>query len=490
VTATEPVGTAAERGIVVGLLFVGTVVAMVSSLGAPLIPVIAETDHVDISTAQWALTATMLVGAVATPLLGRLADGPRQRAVLLAALGVVCAGCVLSALPAGFEWLLTGRALQGCGVGLGALAMGVARDLLSGEQARKALAGLAITTVGGVGLGYPVTGLLADHWGVHAPFWAGAAFSAAAWLTAFRVVRDNPDRARTPVDVIGALLLAAGLVALLMGLSRGERWGWSSATTVTCFGGAAVLGAAWVRHSLHRRDPLVDLRLLGHATVLCAHVISLTAGCGMYLLLSLITRFVQTPESHGYGFGASVVTSGLILVPFSIASVLANRILTLATKHAIGARVMPFGAMVYVGAMIFLALDRSRMWEMFAVMGIAGLGAGCTFAAIPSLIVGAVPPSQTASSMALNQVLRIIGFAIGSALSATVLDAYTAPGAQLPRESGYVTGSLVGAAIWATAAGICLFLGRAPRPAAEPVARSADVELLATPGDAPLRSQL
>jgi predicted MFS family arabinose efflux permease len=483
------IGTSArrsDRSVVAGLLFVATVVAVVSSLGAPLIPVIADTDHVDISTAQWALTATMLVGAVATPMLGRLADGVRRRAVVLAALGVVCVGCVLAALPAGFAWLLTGRALQGCGVGLGALAMGVARDALDGEQARKALAGLAITTVGGVGLGYPVTGLLADHWGVHAPFWAGAGFSALAWLAAFFVVLDNPARVRTPVDILGATLLAGALVALLMGLSRGDRWGWTSGPTALCFVGAAVLGVIWVRHSMRITHPLVDLHLLGRSTVLCAHVVSLAAGCGMYLLLSLITRLVETPEAEGYGFSATVVTAGLILVPFSVTSVLANRILILAAKRIGGARVMSVGALVYAGAMVYLAVERSQLWEMFAVMGIAGLGAGGTFAAIPALIVGAVPAEQTASSMALNQVLRIIGFAVGSALSATVLDAYTPGEAALPRETGYVTGSLIGAAIWIAAAGICLLLDRGESGRPNGLAESAAADPLVPPGDAPL----
>ena len=468
-----------------GLLFIATVVAMVSSLGAPLIPVIAETDGVQISTAQWALTATMLVGAVATPLLGRLADGPRRRASLLAALGVVFVGCLLAALPAGFAWLLTGRALQGFGVGLGALAMGVARDALSGERARRALAGLAITTVGGVGLGYPLTGLLADHWGLHAPFWAGVGFSAAAWLAAYFVVVDNPHRPRIPVDVIGAVLMAGGLVALLMAVSRGERWGWTSSTTTGCFAAALVLGGSWVRDQLRRQHPLVDLRLLAHRGVVAAHVTSLFAGCGMYLLLSLITRFVQTPTGHGYGFGASVVMSGLILVPFSIASVVANRLLGALGRGARSTDVMAIGALVYVGALIFLATSRSSLWEMFAVMAVAGLGAGGTFAAMPALIVAAVPAEQTASSMALNQVLRLIGFAIGSALSATVLDAYTAPGGNLPREGGYVTGSYVGAGIWLAAAVLCLVLGRSGgrnRDGRTSLHDSADVELLAEAG--------
>jgi predicted MFS family arabinose efflux permease len=476
--------TAPGRFITPGLIFIATVVALVSSLGAPLIPTIAHVDDVSVSTAQWSLTVTMLVGAVATPVLGRLADGPRRRAVLLVALAIVCFGCVLAALPLGFACLVAGRALQGCGVGLGALAIGVARDALSGEHAKRTMAGLAITTVAGVGLGYPVTGLLADHWGVHGAFWAGALFSAIALGVTFVVVRDNPERVQPPVDVRGAVILAGMLVAVLLAVSRGERWGWGSARTLGCLAVAAVLAAAWTRLELRRDHPLVELRLLGNHAVLAAHVTSLIAGCGMYLLLSLITRFVQTPSAAGYGFGASIVVSGLILVPFSATSVLANRVLRLLSRRVGAAQVMPIGALVYVGALLFLASSRTQLWEMFAVMGIAGLGAGCTFAAMPALIVSAVPPDETASSMALNQVLRVIGFAVGSALSATVLDAYTPLGADLPRGTGYTTGALIAAGIWLAAAVICLALGRsgARRAAEKPVGNSAEAELLAEAG--------
>ncbi|HKC30004.1 MAG TPA: MFS transporter, partial [Jatrophihabitans sp.] len=324
-------------------------------------------------------------------------------------------------------------------------------------------------TVGGVGLGYPMTGLLADRWGVHAPFWAGVAFTTAAWLAALLVVTDNPTRPRTPVDLLGAGVLAVALVCLLVAASQGERWGWQSNSTIELFVAGAVVTAFWVRHELRRRHPLVDLRLLGHRGVLAAHATSMFAGCGMYLLLSLITRFVQTPTAEGYGFGASVVMSGLILVPFSITSVLSNRLLNVISRRIGSAYVMPLGAVIYVGSLILFASARTHLWEMFAVMAIAGLGAGCTFAAIPSLIVRAVPADETASSMALNQVLRIIGFAVGSALSATVLDAYTPAGIDLPREAGYVTGSLIGAGIWLGAAVICLLVGSGRRVDLDPL---------------------
>ena len=140
------------------LIFIGLVVAVIGSLGAPLVPTVARASQVSLASAQWSLTITLLVGAVTTPILGRLGDGPHRRTSLLAAIGAVVAGCVLAALPLGFAALLAGRALQGVGLGLVPLAIAVARDALPADRARSAIALLSVTTVAGIGLGYPLPG--------------------------------------------------------------------------------------------------------------------------------------------------------------------------------------------------------------------------------------------------------------------------------------------------------------------------------------------
>ena len=145
------------------LVLSGSLMAVVSSLGAPLIPTLAQADGVSLSTGEWILTITLLTGALATPVMGRLADGPGQRAVILVALVALVAvvvGCVVSAVSSGFTVLLIGRALQGVGLGLLPVAMATARRNLPPEQARRTIATLSVTTAIGAGLGYPVTGLI------------------------------------------------------------------------------------------------------------------------------------------------------------------------------------------------------------------------------------------------------------------------------------------------------------------------------------------
>ena len=176
-------------------MFMGMVVAVVSSLGAPLIPSIAVDYNVSVGGAQWSLTIALLVGAVTAPILGRLGDGPQRRNVMLGTLGLVMLGSILAALPLSYAWLLVGRGMQGVGLGLMPLAMTLARDHLPAARSRGTVAILSITASAGVGLGYPLTGLFADTWGFHAPFWFGAAISGLALILAAAVLPSSrpPD---------------------------------------------------------------------------------------------------------------------------------------------------------------------------------------------------------------------------------------------------------------------------------------------------------
>lgn len=143
---------ATPRLLVPSVLLTALVVAAVGSLGAPLITSVGTTFHVSLAAAQWTLTITLLSGAVASPLLGRLGAGPRRRETILLTLAVTVAGSVLTVLPLPFAWLLIGRAAQGVGLGLTALMMGVARDHLPGSRATEVIAHISVASTVGIGM--------------------------------------------------------------------------------------------------------------------------------------------------------------------------------------------------------------------------------------------------------------------------------------------------------------------------------------------------
>lgn len=440
------------------LIAIGLVTAVISSLGAQLIPTVARVYDVSPSSAQWSLTVALLSGSVATPALGRLGDGPRRQQIILLCLAVSFIGGLITAVSANFTELLVGRTLQGASFGLVPLVISVAREHLPANLARSTIAVLSVITVSGIGIGYPITGLITDRLGIHAAFWFGAGTSACVLLLAWVAIPERSSAPARPFDLLGVVALGGSLAALLIGLSQGEHWGWRSRPIVGLLGASAVIAALWVVHELRTRHPLIELRLLRDRSVLTADVATVLAGIGIYLLMSLVIRFVQTPPSAGYGFGTSVVVAGLVLVPFSFCSVLANRTAPLLRRRVSAVRTITLGALVFIAATGLLVLRRDELWQPFVSMGLAGAAVGLTFSAALGLIVGVVPPEETGSATSFNQVLRSIGYSIGSTLSAVVLDAYTERGQELPSNAGYGRALIVGVGVWVLAALLSLLL--------------------------------
>ncbi|MEU2350617.1 MFS transporter [Modestobacter sp. NPDC049651] len=467
-TPTRTAPPAAPPGLVPVLLYLGSLVAVISSLGAPLVPAIAETNDVSITSAQWSLTVTLVVGAVATPVIGRLGDGRHRRAVVLTVLVVVLLGSVLAALPFGLGWLVLGRGLQGLGLGLAPLGIATARTVLHGEQARSTAAALSVVVAAGVGLGYPLTGLIAELGGVHAAFWFGAAATAVALVAAVLVYPAAGEVAARPLDVPGAVLLGAGLATGLLALGEGETWGWGSGRVLGLVAVAVVALAAWVWWQLRTPAPLVDLRLARGRAAVTAHVGALLVGLANYLMLASVPQLAQTPESTGYGFGSSIVVAGLALLPFSLASFLSSRLVRPLDRARGPQAVLLAGALVLAAGDALMALWRDQLWMLFLDTAVAGLGVGAVFAALPGVITGAVPASETGSAMSLNQVFRYIGFALGSALTGTLLEAATPAGEQYATNGGYQAIGFVacGAALVFAVVAALLPPRRRPAPAA------------------------
>jgi MFS family permease len=444
------VGTDDWRGkaLVPVLVFVGLLVAIVSSLGSPLIPTIASNYGVSLGSAQWSLTITLLVGAVSAPVVGRLGDGPRRLPVLLVSLSILVLGSVLAALPVKvFAALLVGRGMQGLGLALLPLAMSVARDHLEPARARSTVATLSVTTVVGVGLGYPVTGVIAEHFDFHAGFWMASILGLIAIALSALVVPTSAHRRWQAFDLPGALMLMLGLGGLLFGVSESGDWGWGSPRLLGLSIASVAVIVGWIWHELRTTAPLVDLRLMKNRTVLTANVTGVIAGVGMYMLMSMTIRYVQTPKSLPYGLGASVVVGGFVLLPLSVFSFVASKVATYLGRRLAPIRILPLGVLAFSLSLVIFILARSQLWEIFVVMGIAGIGIGCSFAVMPRMIVMSTPPSETASGLALNQVLRTVGYSVGSALAGTILTANTVAPAEFPTNHGYTVGAIVAIAL-------------------------------------------
>jgi predicted MFS family arabinose efflux permease len=470
-------GPPPRRGLVAALVYCGLCTSVVGSLGALLIPTISEQQNVSRGTAQWVLTAALLVGAVATPVLGALSDRPTRRTVLLCTLGLVLLGSVLAATAQSFPQLVIGRAMQGLTYGVIPMATATARAHLGPDRVRSAVAALSVTTVTGAGLSFPLTGLIVQVSNYRVAFWFAVGFTALALGAVLLTVpgRDPSAAGRSArLDWPGAALLAGGLASLLLAVSQGDEWGWSSPGVVGLFASAAVLFLLWTWHELRTARPLVQLRTLANRDVALANVSALGLGAMLFAGSSAVSQLAQTPRSTGYGFGLGLLLAGLALMPSSIGSQVSNRFVQVLARRIPIQRMLPVGPALICLDMTFLTFFHDQLWQVYSGMFVQGLAIGASFVVMPTMILAAVPPEQTGSAVALNQVLRTLGGSIGSATVGALLAAATLRGELLPAEHGY-TLAFAGTAVGCVLLALVLLLAPALHARRDAATRTAPV---------------
>jgi MFS family permease len=376
-----------------------------------------------------------------------------------------------------FSLLILARGLQGLGLGLLPVTMAVARRHLSTQRAGRTIATLSVTAAVGVGLGYPITGVLAEVSSYHAAFWFSGAVVAIALVLALLVLPAKSDTPSRHFDVVGAALLCLGLALFIVVVSEGEEWGWSSLRVIGLVVAAVALLGVWAGYELRIHEPLVDLRQARNRMVLTADLSGLIISLTMYLFLPIVVEFVQVPRSFGYGFGASVVVSGCVLIPLSVGTLLASRV-AVRYERRYGRRMMiPIGSVLFAIAMAYFAFEHTALWEAFMVMFIGGLGIGFTFAAMPGFIVASVHSRDTGSAMGFYQVLRSIGLALGSAISGAILASTTHGHSAFPDVGGYRTALVVGAVLCLVTAAMSYVLPGSAKRGPEQIS-AAEAELM------------
>jgi EmrB/QacA subfamily drug resistance transporter len=452
-------------------LFILSVAALAFALAQttliPALGVLAGDLHTDSSGVAWTLTGYLLSAAIATPLFGRLGDMFGKRRLLVISLAVFAVGSVLAALAHTLGLLVAGRVLQGVGGGIFPLCFAIIRDEFPREKVSSSI-GLISTTFGiGGGAGLIVGGLLVDRASYHWIFWLGAVMAAAAAVLTQLLIPESPNRSRGRVDLVGAFILAAGLVLPLLAIARANDWGWGSARTLLMIAAGAVVLALWVLHQRGSKSPLADVELLGRPPVLMTNVATLLVGFGMFGAFLLTPQLLEAPTSTSYGFGLDATDAGLIMLPGALIMLVAGPFAGVLVRRRNGKLPLALGGSISAAGLLLLSVAHASEVEILLWNLVLSAGIGLAFAALPNLIFDAVPQSETGEATGFNTLVRSVGASLGAQISAAILTASVAAGALLPTGHAYGVAYLVMAVIALGAAVAAVLI---PRPAAEEAA--------------------
>ncbi|MET7900579.1 MFS transporter [Streptomyces sp. NPDC005355] len=475
-TALIPPSGAArgETAIIVALSIAAMVVSMAQTLIVPILGVIQAALHTSAANVSWANTATLLSAAVFTPLLSRFGDQHGRKRTMMAALVVMTAGSLLAALTHSLFWLIVGRVLQGSATALFPLALAVLRHEIRPQRLAGSMALVSGTLGFGSGLALVMTGLLTQNAGsdYRRVFWVAAALAFMALCAVALLVPTDHDHTGGRTDVLGALTFGGFLVLLLLPISQGSKWGWSSGRTTGCFIAAAVMACVWWFTERRVREPMVDLPTFTHRPVLFTNVAGLLIGFVMFTQFIGLSFLVQMPGSiAGYGFGASVLRA-------SVEYLLPSTLVSLLTAPLGGALVQRYGPQLVLtvsgvlgtAGFVWLSTAHDTTASVIGASLITGAAISFGYAALPALIAAGVPREMTGLANGINSISRSVGSAIGSATITTLLASKSIQGLPpglppLPAESQFTIGFVIGAAVWTAVILVALFgLPRTARP--------------------------
>jgi len=457
-----------HHGITLAVLATGALsFALLQTMVAPALPAIQAEYGASTPAVTWVLTVYLLTASIATPVLGRLGDMFGKDRVLVAVLLVLGAGTLVSALSSSLEVLIAGRAIQGVGGAIFPLAFGIIRDEFPREKVGAGI-GLISATFGiGGGAGLVFAGVIVDNLDYTWIFWLSLLVIAGAVVTTYLFVPESPIKTPAKIDWGGAALMAAGVSALLVAVSEGNAWGWSSPPVLGLLAASAVLLVIWGRYEARVPQPMVDMRMMRQRSVWTTNVTALMVGFGMFGSFLLVPVLVQLPPTDGFGFGATVTQAGLFLLPSSAVMLFAGP-----SAGWLGARFGPrlpllIGIALVMLGFVQLAVLHDAHWHIYLNSVITGLGIGLSFAAMAALIVDAVPQSQTGVASGMNTIMRSVGGALGAQICASIVGAHLGA-AGFPTEGGFIAAFIVSAAALALAFTAALLIPGRPVAAAVP----------------------
>ncbi|MGW2211703.1 MFS transporter [Streptomyces sp. NPDC001781] len=477
----EPSGTLAapprlrERLTIPVLASGGILMAVMQTVVVPLLPDLPRLTGSSPAAVSWTVTATLLSGAVLTPVLGRAGDMYGKRRVLTSALALMTVGSVLCALSSDIAVLIAARALQGAAASVVPLSISILRDELPHQRRGSAVALMSSTVGIGAALGLPLAALVVQYADWHTMFWLTSALGALGVAATWWAVRESPVRESGRFDAVGALGLAVALVSLLLAVSQGGQWGWTSPAVLGLFAAFVVVLALWWRQQLRTARPLVDLRLVTRPRVGLSHVAALLTGFAFYANSLVTAQLVQAPESSGYGLGLSIVATGLCLLPGGVTMLLLSPLSARISARR-GPRItLALGAAVIACGYALRIADSRDLWMIILGATVVATGTTLAYSALPTLILRAVPAAQTASANGVNVLMRTIGQAVSSAAVAAVLVHHTslAGGLPVPTLHGYLLAFAMAGAVALAACAAALTIPGDSAPGGTPRAEGA-----------------
>lgn len=379
-----------------------------------------------VTTAQVSLILSLytVFGTAINPIVGKLGDIYGKKRILTYVLISYAVMVTITSFAPNFNVLLISRTFQGIGLGIFPLAFSLVREEFPRPMVPKAQGLLSAMFGAGLALGLPVGAFVANSFGWQANYHIATPFVVILTILIIFTVRESSFRSPgAKVDYIGAGLLGAAVALIVLGLSQGSYWGWTSTAVLGLIGVGFLLFIPLVPYEMRLGEAAVlNFRQLRIRNVMVSNIVGVISGMGMLLAFQSIVFQLEYPKPAGYNF--DIFTAGVYLLPLAIVMLaLAYPLGILITR--VGVKPFLIGGSL-VGAVGFLLLSTATTSiEIPEYLVVASIGLTMLMVSMQNLLVLSIKPSEMGLATSMNTVFRNIGQSLGAPIAGSILSTFT-----------------------------------------------------------------
>ena len=406
------------------LALVAAFIVYVNIMLTPALPSIVAEYGVSIAQASLVISLYTVFGVAVTPIFGKLGDIYGKKRVMLYLLVAYLAAATTTSLAPDFNLILISRLVQGIGLGVFPLCFSLAREQFPRDMIPRAQGLISAVQVAGGALGLLAGAIITNSFGWQGNYYIAIPFIFVLTVLVFYVVEESTSRKPgVKLDYLGAAWLGASLTAIVLGLSEGSSWGWTSAPVLgLVIGGPAVI----IPLALYERrlaEPVLDLKLLRERNMMVSNLLGTTYGLSNGIAFQAVVYAMQLPAPSGFGTG--VIETGLYMLPLIL--------VTLPVAYAVGVVIPKYGVkpFLYLGSIVgaagFLVLSTYLSpGEIGAYLVVCAVGMGVMSVSIQNLLVLSIEMDKMGLGTSLNTAFRNIGQSLGAPLAGALLSTFVA----------------------------------------------------------------
>jgi len=439
--AGTPFDARAARNVLLILAGMALMVTYVETMVLPSFVAFITFFNQPSTTVAWIISAYLLVGTVATPIFGKLGDKYGKKRMLLVVMGIYAVAVSLAGFspnigqafglsrPNQIYVLIGIRAIQGLGMAMFPLAFAMIPEVFPARRVGQAQGLVSAMFAGGAALGLAGGGWIAATYGWQLTYHTVIPVAVLLVILAAYLIRESPHRHQHPIDIPGISSLGAALAFLMLGITEGSAWGWTSFTAGSLFGVAwgvpeffllaLVCTVFFLLWEPRTKFPVVSFQALKERNIWVSNVNGVIVGLAMFV--TFVGTTVLAEDKFSPGFGLTPFQYGLAALPAAL-SMLAFGLPFGRLVGRLGPKPVMLLGFTLVGlGTIGLALVHGTIFDVSALMIPTLVGNVAVLIAMSNVIVLSANPRELGIQTGMNQTFRNLGSAVGPVLVTSIV---------------------------------------------------------------------